>query len=180
MKRNTFLSQVGLVFGMSPFLPIRNPVEYECVQELRKQFIQLQVREMENRAALFKILLQKHGNDILRIVEDYIISSTRTKLQAASIPIRNLNAVMEYLWDHTGATHTFAVETRTEHKLKLKVSKCLYAETMVRLNARKIGYSFYCAYDIGFCQGLNPAISFTRTKTLMQGHSCCDHTYAMP
>jgi len=31
----------------------------------------------------------------------------------------------------------------------------------------------------GFCEGLNPAIEFTRTKTLMQGDDCCDHAYAL-
>ena len=43
------------------------------------------------------------------------------------------------------------------------------------LHAAELGFAYYCAYDYGFCQGLNPALQFSRTKTLMQGADSCDH-----
>jgi hypothetical protein len=61
-----------------------------------------------------------------------------------------------------------------------KARKCPYAEAMRRHGAAELGFAYSCAYDIGFCQGLNPAIRFTRTKTLMMGDSICDHTYELP
>jgi hypothetical protein len=53
----------------------------------------------------------------------------------------------------------------------------MWADEFRKHAAAEVGYSFYCCWDYGFCQGLNPHIKFTRTKTLMQGDDCCDHTY---
>jgi len=50
---------------------------------------------------------------------------------------------------------------------------------MRRLHAADIGSAFYCAYDYGFCSGLNPHIVFSRTKTLMSGDDCCNHNYEL-
>jgi hypothetical protein len=59
----------------------------------------------------------------------------------------------------------------------MKVTRCMWANMWRKFGAEDIGYVFQCCWDYGFCQGLNPAIEFTRTKTLMQGDDCCDHTY---
>jgi hypothetical protein len=50
---------------------------------------------------------------------------------------------------------------------------------MRRHDAAEIGYAFYCAWDDGFCRGLNPKMTFTRTRTLMRGDDGCDHTYTL-
>ena len=135
--------------------------------------------QMAQRAALFRRLIDRFGGGVLDIVSQQTLEQARASLDQADLPRRDLNAVMELLWDQMVDETEFKVVERTKTILRLRVSKCLFADEMRRLGAADIGGAFYCAYDHGFCQGLNPAMRFTRTKTLMSGDECCDHTYEM-
>jgi hypothetical protein len=136
-------------------------------------------REMHERAVLFKKLVQKLGHKVLDIVGDNTVEQTREKLEQADLPNRELDTIMEILWNQMGDMAEFTVEEQTADCLRLKVTRCLFADEMRKLDAADIGLAFYCAYDDGFCQGFNPEIKFTRTRTLMQGDDCCDHTYRL-
>lgn len=136
-------------------------------------------QEMNQRAVLFRKLVEAYGDKVLDIVEENVIEQTVEKLQQAKLPDRDLNTVMEILWNQMGDLAEFTVEESTPEFLRIKVTRCLFADEMRMLNAAGIGFAFYCSYDHGFCQGLNPDIRFTRTKTLMQGDDFCDHTYEL-
>jgi len=135
--------------------------------------------QMAERATLFRKLVDEYGPALLDVVSAHTIETTRARLQSADLDRRDLDTVMEILWDQMVDGTEFEVEERTDRVLRLRVTKCLFAEEMRRLGAADIGDAFYCAYDLGFCEGLNPAIRFTRTKTLMNGDACCDHTYEL-
>jgi predicted ArsR family transcriptional regulator len=135
--------------------------------------------QMNQRAVLFRRLVDRLGGEVLDIVEEYTIEQVRNKLQAADLQERNLEKVMELLWDQMGEGTEFRVEEWTPEVLRLRVTRCMIADEMRQLRAADVGGAFYCAYDHGFCQGLNPEIRFTRTKTLMQGEDCCNHTYEL-
>jgi len=135
-------------------------------------------REMHERAVLFKKLMEKLGDQVLDIVSNNTIEQTREKLEKAELPNRELDTIMEILWNQMGGIAEFT-EEQTAECLRLKVTRCLFADEMRKLDAADIGFAFYCAYDEGFCQGFNPEIRFTRTRTLMQGDDCCDHTYRL-
>lgn len=137
------------------------------------------IAQMQQRAALFRKLVDKFGDDVLDIVAEHTIEQTRQRLASADLPRRDLDMVMELLWDNMGENADFVVESRTPNLLKLKVTRCIIADEMRRLGAADVGLAFYCAYDEGFCQGLNPQIKFTRSKTLMQGDDCCNHQYEL-
>ncbi|MFC2079821.1 L-2-amino-thiazoline-4-carboxylic acid hydrolase, partial [Candidatus Bipolaricaulota bacterium] len=65
----------------------------------------------------------------------------------------------------------------TPQAFELKVTECLWAKTFLELGAADIGYSLLCNTDYADCQGFNPNITLTRSKTLMQGDDCCDHRF---
>ena len=153
--------------------------ERDCAGELEKLFVDLQIRDAREKAHLFKALTEKYGAGIFRIVEQFVIADTKARLEKAEIPRRDIEGIMENLWNRTHSTHEFQIEEKTERSLKLRVTRCLYAEEMRKWNAADIGFAFYCSYDYGFCEGLNPRIIFNRTKTLMRGDDCCDHTYEL-
>ena len=148
-------------------------------QETQSAYISKLKREMHQRAVLFRRLAAELGDRVLEIVEETTIEQTQELLQRAELPKRDLDTIMEILWNQTGDTAELTVEEKSPNLLRLRVTRCLFADEMRKLNAADIGLAFYCAYDYGFCQGLNPAIKFTRTKTLMQGDDCCDHTYEL-
>jgi hypothetical protein len=65
----------------------------------------------------------------------------------------------------------------TPQALEIKITECLWAKTFREMGAADIGYALICHRDYGDCQGFNPNITLTRTKTLMQGDDCCNHRF---
>ena len=60
---------------------------------------------------------------------------------------------------------------------EVKVTECLWAKIFRDLGAAEIGYALICHRDYGDCQGFNPQIAMTRSKTLMQGDAYCNHRF---
>jgi fumarate reductase iron-sulfur subunit len=84
------------------------------------------------------------------------------------------------LWDRLGPpSFVYELLEKTEETMHFRVSHCFIAEEMRKHGAPEIGFALFCASDYGYCQGLNPRIKFTRTKTLMQGDDCCNHAYEL-
>jgi fumarate reductase iron-sulfur subunit len=108
-----------------------------------------------------------------------VSDGARERLRTTDLERRDLDTVMELLSDQMGDLSEFTVEERSPKRLRIRVTRCSFAEEMRRLDASDIGEAHYCAYDQGFCEGLNPTIRFTRTKTLMAGDDCCNHTYVL-
>jgi hypothetical protein len=133
----------------------------------------------DQQAAYGKALVARFGPGVVDVIKETTITRARGWLQAEQVAERNLDAVKTLLWDKIGRPFEWQVVERTPTSLKFKVTRCPLAERMRQLDAAELGFAYHCAYDIGFCQGLNPAIKFTRTKTLMQGHDCCDHAYEL-
>lgn len=134
---------------------------------------------MSEKVSLFRNLIKSYGSGMIDVIRENTVSQAAERLRTAEIPVRDLNAILESLWYHTEYTHSYSVEEHTGRLLKLRVTRCLFAEEMRKHKAEEIGDAFYCAYDYGFCHGLNPDISFSRSKTLMKGHDCCDHSYTL-
>jgi hypothetical protein len=65
----------------------------------------------------------------------------------------------------------------TPQAFELKVTECLWAKTFREMGAADIGYLLLCHTDYADCQGFNPRITLTRSKTLMQGDDCCNHRF---
>lgn len=76
--------------------------------------------------------------------------------------------------DHTV---TFTIIEDTEKAWEVKITECLWANTFRGLDAADIGYAFVCHGDFAMARLNNPKIRLIRTKTLMQGHDCCNHRY---
>jgi hypothetical protein len=74
---------------------------------------------------------------------------------------------------------SFEFVEETKNAFEIKVSRCLWAETFHRANAAEIGYASICYPDYPMTTAFNPKIKMIRTKTLMQGHDCCNHRYVM-
>jgi len=134
---------------------------------------------MGQRAALVRKLVDRFGSEVLDVISRHTTEQARVDLERADLARRDLDAVMELLWDQMVSGTEFQVVEQSPEVLKICVTKCLFADEMRRLGAADIGGAFYCSYDPGFCQGLNPAIRFTRTTTLMSGGECCNHKYEL-
>jgi hypothetical protein len=148
--------------------------------KLKELRLALLKREMQEKAELFRALIARYGLEVLGVVQEFVIAQTRERCRQASIDKRGLDTIMEILWKPAGDMVQSEVLEKTATTLRLKVTRCIFAEEMRRHGAAETGFAFYCSYDYGFCQGFNPELRFTRTRTLMQGHDCCDHGYELP
>jgi len=72
---------------------------------------------------------------------------------------------------------TIEVIENREDLVLWRITECLNAKIFRELNAAEIGYATLCHGDEAWAKAFNPDIQFSRTKTLMEGHDCCDHCY---
>ena len=62
---------------------------------------------------------------------------------------------------------------------EIHVSQCLWAKTFRAKDAAEIGYATICYPDYAITTAFSPKLKLVRTKTLMQGHDCCNHRWVM-
>jgi hypothetical protein len=74
---------------------------------------------------------------------------------------------------------TFEIVEDSPNAFEVKISECLWARTFREADAADIGYACICHPDYTFAEGFNPSMKMIRTKTLMQGHDCCDHRWVV-
>jgi hypothetical protein len=72
---------------------------------------------------------------------------------------------------------TWDVVEESDTVYEIKVSECIWVETFTRLGAADIGYATVCHSDFCTCKAEHPGITLHRTKTLMEGHDCCNHRW---
>ena len=99
------------------------------------------------------------------------------KVIAGAIGKNDIDALLGSLWtwcENSG--YEFTVE-REERSARFRVTKCPLAEMARKTGMEIWGKACYCDNDYGIVRGFNPSMKFTRTKTLMEGHDCCDHAY---
>jgi hypothetical protein len=72
---------------------------------------------------------------------------------------------------------TFSIKEDSDEKLEFNVTHCIFAEACKELDSAALGYAIYCHGDYEYAKTLHPRGRMVRSKTLMQGDPCCDHTY---
>ena len=149
----------------------------KAVAECRERSL---AENTEANAAYGKALVARFGPGVVDTIRDFTIARAKGWLEAAKLERRDLEAVKTTLWNGLGPSFDVRVVEDSPNRLQYEVRKCPLAEAMRGHGAPEIGFAYHCAFDIGYCQGLNPAIRFTRTKTLMMGDAICNHTYELP
>jgi len=60
---------------------------------------------------------------------------------------------------------------------EVRVTECLWAKTFRKAGAADVGYACICHPDFAMATAVNPKVHLVRDKTLMQGHSHCNHRW---
>jgi len=74
---------------------------------------------------------------------------------------------------------SYEIVEESDSVFEVKITECLFAKTFREANASDIGYASICYPDFASAQAYNPKMKLIRTKTLMQGHDCCNHRYIL-
>jgi predicted ArsR family transcriptional regulator len=80
----------------------------------------------------------------------------------------------ESFWDKINVDEYVRI---TENTREVKTVECVAADVWRNWGAEDIGYAYNCVADFAFIQALHPKMKLERTKTLMQGHDCCDFKF---
>jgi hypothetical protein len=140
-------------------------------------------REIEARilAPVIDALGARFGRDeVIAVVRDVIVSIARDqgRAMAAARGDNSLAAFAGTLepWTRHDALR-LQVQEQSEERLSFDVTRCRYAELYRGLGLTDLGEVLSCNRDAALIEGFNPAVSFVRTQTIMQGAPCCDFRY---
>ena len=125
---------------------------------------------------LVKGAIDRYWENVGRIAAEQASRNDLAAFSAAESPVGAGLADPDRLWEHA---LTIDVIEETDHTREIRITECLWAKTMRELNLADIGYATICHSDYAHCQGFNPKMRLTRTKTLMQGDDCCDHRWVL-
>jgi len=90
--------------------------------------------------------------------------------------LKYLACVIREIWSKDNALEIEFLE-ETADKLFFNVKQCCYAEMYKSSGLSDFGYCLSCNRDAAFVKGFNPDIIMKRTKTIMDGASCCDFRF---
>lgn len=71
------------------------------------------------------------------------------------------------------------IVTDTDTVFEMKITECVAEKVFSEEGATDLGYACVCHADFGLPEGLDIDIRLERSKTLMQGHGCCNHRYVL-
>ena len=99
--------------------------------------------------------------------------------QAQSVPDTSFeNFVSVFRRMVSGNSLTGEVVGDTDRVFELKVTECLWPEVFQKAGlAGDMGHAAVCNMDYSWPPAFNSDFKMERSKTLMQGHDCCNHRY---
>ncbi len=74
---------------------------------------------------------------------------------------------------------SFKLVEDTPAAVEAHINGCLWAKTFREADAADIGYACLCQTEFAAVPAFNPKIKLTMSKTLMQGHDCCNPRYVL-
>jgi hypothetical protein len=142
-----------------------------------RQFLEAQYR---NFIALAKALEKEMGKGkAIEFLKKFATErqTNLEKQQVSRMPDNSFSSFIGLFRSGQDNTMTMKIVEDTPSVFEFKVTECLYADSFLRAKAGDIGYAWICWGDYAWAEGFNPKIKLVRSKTLMQGHDCCNHRY---
>jgi fumarate reductase iron-sulfur subunit len=151
------LSKIGILARREIEARILAPVIKEFIREIGRE------RTLAILEPIIKSLAREAGNQLAKITGGISLEHFMKGLS---------------LWTMDDALQLRIIE-ETPKKLFFDVTRCRYAEMYRDLGIPEFGYLLSCNRDGALIEGYNPKISFTRTKTIMEGADYCDFRYEL-
>ena len=91
----------------------------------------------------------------------------------------SIDELIKLLWEPLkGQGFQYEVE-KTEAGVQFKCTYCPIVDLAKHCGITKEALHMFCQNDFYIAESFNSKIGLKRTKTLMEGHDCCDHFYYM-
>ncbi len=150
----------------------------------REQAIVDRLREgwgPRDTAGLLRELTAEDGELAGRTVERFLEINLRRDWtvigKQKARPGTEIDDFIHVLWDplrSQGFEYTVQKDARSA---RFRVTRCPVQALAQRTGLHDWCYHLACATDFASTPAFSDRIEFSRTRTLMQGHDCCDHLY---
>lgn len=124
------------------------------------------------REKLVEMLKRASSAAAVEEVREGLKKNPKNDLATYTAEVRNPGPLFKH-----ALTYTVVEDTPTA--VEMRISECLWAKTFREADAGDIGYACLCQTEFAALKLFNPKIKLTFTKTLMQGHDCCNPRYVM-
>lgn len=134
---------------------------------------------LEEKNVMYTALRERFGPDADEVIKQAIgarIQRIWAKI-AGILGSDTLEDFTKILFDPLPELGWEFTKEKNEKKISYRVTKCPKVEMAKKLGAEKLMFLIACETDCFSAKGFNEKIKFSRTKTLMEGYDCCDHTY---
>ena len=130
---------------------------------------------------LLDTLKKQYGSGITEVVNDLVEKEERRHWTniAQQEESHTIEDFIHLLWDPLPSIgFEFTVEQQ-EDGTQMGCSHCPIYDLAKAIGGAEWLYLIECGRDFHNVSAFNPKIGFRRTRTLMEGHDCCDHFYFM-
>jgi hypothetical protein len=125
--------------------------------------------------------LEKEHGAIIRELADEHSKKRWTgfwKKLGEEVKTNDIDTLIDLLWHGYCKKDGFKYTVQQKGEVtQMHCTYCPLVEIYKKHNALDWGYHLMCKTDHYITEGFNGNILFKRTKTLMQGDDCCDHSY---
>lgn len=148
---------------------------------LNKQANDLEEKHLQDTARLLDALKERFGGEVEEIVDRFTSKKAHKDGEelARKLGSNTIEDIVQELWVNSLPLGLEYTSEEKEDGLQMKCTKCYVCDTVKRLGVGDWGYHLFCVGDPSFVEGFNPKIGFIRTKSIMEGHDCCNHFFYM-
>jgi hypothetical protein len=176
------LGRVPGLAGAIEGLPCQEVHKFD--EKMDRQFTMKELAEIANRNffSFVRILRQEMDDgEVIRLLnlDSAATGKEQGKRQLEESPDASFESFVSLFRQLVSSPSlTGEVVEDTNEVLELKVTECIWATVFQEADlGGDIGHAAICNMDYHWPPAFNPAFKMERTKTLMQGHDCCNHRY---
>jgi predicted ArsR family transcriptional regulator len=157
--------------------------EVESLQKMLAEQGQQMYRDfMVRTIEMLERMKSRFGPDVTDVVDEMVADRTLKQWSGIAQGEQTHTAadLVRLLWEPLATRgFEFTVE-ETDEGLQILCTKCALSDLAQEIDGAEWMFHLNCGTDPHIVEGFNPKIGFRRSKTLMQGHDCCDHFYEYP
>jgi predicted ArsR family transcriptional regulator len=129
------------------------------------------------KAMLLRTMKEHFGEEVYRVIVESKAEETREQYRklAEQFGDDSIESYVKNIWEPLSSQGFELTIEKTETGYRQCLTKCPIYDIAKRNGTTEESYYLCCANDPYMAEGFNPNIGFKRTKTLMQGHDCCNN-----
>jgi hypothetical protein len=155
--------------------PVSEAVEQAFLKKLQGKIM----AGANNLVLAVKAVQAKYGDEGVEVIRRAFVESAAESGEeiAKELNDNSLSAFCSFLEGICIGSHEWTKTEDSATRQEYHFTRCMWAEAFQALEAQDIGFWVLCTGDASTASAFNPAIGFSRTKTLMMGDDCCNHIY---